>query len=200
ERRNPACDEVRRVAGAEEPFCAMKQTVIVLVPAHPGAGAKGIDDLRDGATGGGRDLEAAGNERGAALGRECERLLFGHAETFGDGIVLDVAACRLRRQPLAHVARVGAGLAREILGGHRSGGKGPVQPQLVADDDHAGVERGAQIADEATHESVELVRIECHGVLPRYARWRVYFSKTHMAKMRKFAYVHAPPGTTRWAG
>ena len=58
-------DQVRVVAGAEEPLAALEHVVGVLVPADARAGPRGLGDpgrVRDGAE---RDLEEAGQVRGA---------------------------------------------------------------------------------------------------------------------------------------
>ena len=46
QRRDPGWDEVGHVAGAEELLAAGEHVVVVLVPAHPGAGAERLGDLR----------------------------------------------------------------------------------------------------------------------------------------------------------
>ena len=80
ERRQPRADQVRVVAGPEEPLAALVDVVVVLVPADAEAAAGGLGDLRGVEHGPERDLEEPGQvgravcvgQRDGVLGREAE--------------------------------------------------------------------------------------------------------------------------------
>ena len=65
ERRQPLGDQVRVVAGPEEPLAALVHVVDVLVPAEPVAAARLLDDLRRVDHRAERDLEEPRQVRGA---------------------------------------------------------------------------------------------------------------------------------------
>ena len=60
ERRQPGTDEVRVVAGAEEPLAAVVDVLVVFVPADAGAAADGLGDPRRVEDGADRELEEPG--------------------------------------------------------------------------------------------------------------------------------------------
>ena len=158
--------------------------MVVLVPTEACARAKGVDDARDGAQRGGGHLECAGHERGTAFLRERERLLRIEAEQRRRRVVVDVAARGLRGEPLLHVARVGAGVLRERCGGGRRLRERLVEPELVADHHHAGMQRRPEIADEAAEERIELAGVGRHGRLLWGLRAALYWCGSPASDIR----------------
>ena len=98
------------------------------------------------------------------LGRQDERV--------GRRVELDEATRRLRVEPLAHVALVGAG----ALGQHggRDGlavGHRPVEAELVAEGNERRVERGTQLGGGMEDERLELLLVKVgdrHGYGARH--------------------------------
>ena len=114
ERRQPLAQQVRLVAGPEEPLDAAEQAVAVLAPADALAGLEGLGQLRLVGEHGGQRIEAARHVDGAVLVGEHGGLLGRQRERAGRRVVGDEAGRRLRGQPLAHVALVRAGLGGEL--------------------------------------------------------------------------------------
>ena len=75
ERRQPRLDQVGEVAGAEEALGALEQVVVVLVPAEALAAAEALGDVRLVLDDRREQLEGAGDEDGAVVMRERQRLL-----------------------------------------------------------------------------------------------------------------------------
>ena len=166
ERGNPACHQVERVAGPEEPLGPVKERGVVLVPAEAETGAKCLDHFRDRLELRDGDLECAGNEGRAAFDGQREGLFLAQAEAVVGRVVLHVAAGRLRRQPLAQIARIGLGPTGQVLGGGRLFGELLVQAELVADDHRGGVHDGAEVAHELAHEFIQSRFVDGHGRSP----------------------------------
>ena len=119
ERGQPGREEVGVVARAEEALAAVEDVVVVLVPADADAAARGLGDPRRVEHRAERDLEEAGQVRGAVRVGQRDRLLGRQRVAAALGVVLDVAARRLRVQPLADVALGGAGAVGELGGRQR---------------------------------------------------------------------------------
>ena len=172
ERRQPRPDEARRVRGAGEAVAAVVDVAAVLVPGDAVAGAHRLRDERRVDDRAERELEEAGEERGAVRVGEHGGLLGREAVAAAAGVVRQVAARRLRVQPLAHV-RLGRARARRQLGGDQRPrcGQRPVEPEPVADHDQSGVQRRADLVDRREHELLQLLRVErglcdrCHRCL-----------------------------------
>ena len=162
QRRDPAGGEVGDVTRPEEHLAAGEHVLVVLVPAHPGAGPERVGDLRLGPQRAQREQERARQvQRPVRVGQR-EGLLFGQREPPGGGIAADVAARRLPAQPLRDVPRVGSGPPRQLLRGGRPLGQGAEQAQPVPDDDVPGRAGGAQVADEPAEQLAQLVLIYGH--------------------------------------
>jgi hypothetical protein len=86
----------------------------VLVPADPGAAAKGFGDLGFIFDCGDHDLEGAGQVHGAVFVGQGEGLLLREREALAVGVVADIAAGGLGGQPLGDQARVGAGAVGQL--------------------------------------------------------------------------------------
>src|SRR5271154_2802192 len=113
--RNPLGDQVGAVAGPEESLGPAEQAVIVLVPTHALAAAKGVDNLiLVGVQGRDRVVDAEDVE-GAVLIGQRERLLIGQGVAVTLGVVGHVASSRLVSKPLAHVALSRTGALRDLL-------------------------------------------------------------------------------------
>ena len=78
-------------------------------------------------------------------------------------VVGDVAAGRLRSQPLAHVAFVGL-VWRQVRQRSWLRRQGLVQAQLFSDHDHSGVNGGAEIAYELTDKNIQFVHVNCRNL------------------------------------
>jgi hypothetical protein len=137
---------------------------VVLVPAHPGAGAERVGDLRLRAQRTEGRHERAGHvERALGIG-ERERLLLGEGERAPRRVVLDVAARSLRPQPFGEVARGRADALGELLRGRGARRERAVEPEAVADDHPRPPRSWREIAHEAAEEVVELVLVDRHLV------------------------------------
>ena len=88
----------------------MKDAIIMLMPAHAGAGAEGFGDAWNRGQRPQRQFKRSGQISGTVFLCQSEGLLFTQAELTGFCIVGDIAAGSLRSQPLAQVALIGAGL------------------------------------------------------------------------------------------
>ena len=158
---DPLADEVHGVARTEEPLAALVDPGIVLVPAHAGAGAERI-----------RDLRLVANRADAQLKRprqvrveQQERVLRRQREAAARRVVGDVAARGLRGQPLAHVPLARAGALGQLRRSQRAGaGHRPVQAELVADEHETRVERGRDVGDRLAEELLHL-RVVQRGLL-----------------------------------
>ena len=177
ERRQPRADEVRVVAGPEEALAAVVDVVHVLVPADAVAAAHRLLDPRRVDHRAERDLEEAGQVRRAVLVGQRDRLLGRERVAPALRVVLDVAARRLRVQPLAHVALGRAGARGQVGGRERAGaGERAVEAELVAHHDERGVQRRADLVDCLEHELLQLLHVErrgglcdrCHLFPPRF--------------------------------
>jgi hypothetical protein len=136
--------------------------VVVLVPAEAFAGAEPLGDLGHGPQRRDGEQERAGQVRRALLVREGEGLLLRERVAAAGRVVLDVLPRGLRVEPLADVALVGARALGQFAGGQRPPGQSLVQTQPLADDDEAGVERGAEVRDELPQQLIELLLVDCH--------------------------------------
>ncbi len=134
------------------------------MPAQPAPVAKGIHDLGNRLELRHRDLEGTGNKSRAAFLGQREGLLLGQAEQIAGRVVRDIAAGRLRGQPLEQVALIGMGFLGQHLYGHRFLGQGFVKAKRIADHDGGGMHHRPQILDELRHEGVQPPLIDRHDV------------------------------------
>jgi hypothetical protein len=118
---DPLRDEVAATAGPEELFGAAEQLGIVLVPAESAPAAQRLGDPVAVAVDGRDDVVAADQVDGAVLVGEDERLLGREGERAAAGVVVDIAARRLGRQPLVHVQDRHAGALGDLRRCQRSG-------------------------------------------------------------------------------
>ncbi len=79
-RGNPRAHEIGGVAGTEELLAAVKDAVVVLVPAHAGAGAEGFGNARNRSQRSQREFERARQIGGTVFVGQSEGLLFAQAE------------------------------------------------------------------------------------------------------------------------
>src|SRR6185295_19622564 len=94
----------------------------------------------------------------AALVGEHDRLRRRQGVPFRRGVVREVAGGGLRGAPLPNVALARSGARRELGGGERArGGERLVQPELVADDDHRGGERTAEVRERLLDEFLDFL-------------------------------------------
>ena len=100
-----------------------------------------------------------------ALGGQRKGLLLAQVELLRDGVVLRVAGGRLRRQPLGHITCIGRCRGGQLRGVHRTLRERLVEPELLTQHHRAGMYRGAQVANEFAHESIEFLRVDCHADL-----------------------------------
>src|SRR5580692_9187013 len=155
---------MRGVSRAKETLGAMKEFVVMLVPAHAFAGTKGIDEFRHCFCGRKSNLECAGQEGRALFVRQGKRLLFRQAELPCRGIKRDVSARSLRGKPLANVALGRTCTLSEFSRGLRPAcGEAFVQAELVANNHAGGVEGGAKIVHTLMQNLIELFLIKRHG-------------------------------------
>ena len=137
ERGQPGVDEVRDVAGLEEPFGPDEQAGVVLVPAEAVAGAEPVGDGVDVPEGADGDLHARGEVGRAVRVGEGRGLLRAQRIPVVAvlGVVGDVPARRLVREPRPQVGDGEAGAVGEGLGGDgRAVGHGAVDAEPVADE------------------------------------------------------------------
>lgn len=107
--------------------------MVMLVPAHAGPGAERLLDLVGIMKAGGDDLEETGDECGAVLDCERERLLWRKGVGGGGGVVEDVSAGRVGVEPFADVALAGGCAERQLAGRYRMAvGHGFVEAQAIA--------------------------------------------------------------------
>ena len=111
EGRDPGAGQVVEVAGPEEPFAAAEHVLVVGAPGEPVAGAEPLGDRVGGVHRADGDLERADHAGRAGLVGERDGVLVGQREP-AVAVVGDVAAGRLRAQPLAHVPLGRAGARR----------------------------------------------------------------------------------------
>ena len=166
QRRDPGWDQVGEVAGPEELLASEEHVLVVLVPAHPGAGAERLGDARLGLQRAEREHERAGNIHGAVRVGQRERLLFGHRVGLRGGVVLHVPASRLPAQPFGDIPRAGPGPPGELFGARRTRRQRPVQAEPVPDNHVPGREGGPQVGDEPAEELLQLVHVNSHDESP----------------------------------
>ena len=165
QRGDPGGGEVGDVARAEEQLTAREHVLVVLVPAHAGAGAERVSDLRFGSQRAQREHERPGQvQRPVRVGQR-EGLLFGQRELTRGGVVADVPSRGLPGQPLRDIPRVGLGAPCQLLRGRRVFGEAAVQPEPVPHDHAAGRDSGAEVGDERAEELVQLVLVDAHFAL-----------------------------------
>ena len=124
------------VARAEEPLAPHVHVGVVLVPAVSGAAARGVHDVLGVVHRAEGELEEAGQERRAVGFGHRERVLGRQRVALRRGVVRDVAAGRLRVQPLAGVRLGGLRALGELRGRARTvRGEVAVVAELVAHDD-----------------------------------------------------------------
>src|SRR5262249_5775123 len=90
----------------------------------------------------------------------------GHAEPRGRRVVIDVTRSGLGREPLADVTLVRAGLLGELV--RRRGtdlGKGPIEPEPIADDDKGRVGGAAEVPNDLVDQRLEFRVHGLHDVL-----------------------------------
>ena len=157
QRRNPLADQVGAVAGPEEPLGPAEQPVIVLVPAHALAAAKGLENLIFvGVQGRDRVVDAEDVERAVLIGQR-ERVLIGQRVAVALGVVGHVAAGRLVSKPLAHVALSRARALRHLLRGQRPGVSHRfVQAELLADQHERRADDRPHVGYRLPHKGFEL--------------------------------------------
>ena len=165
ERRQPLADQMRVVAGPEEPLGAAEQAGMMLVPADALAGAEGLGDLGLVVEHRGDDLVGAGQEGRPALIGEHGGLFGGHVEALGGGVVGDVAGGGLRGQPFAQIAFGETGALGQLLGVGGALGERFVDAEAVAENDQRRAHRGAHVADHAAEKLLKLCRIDGHCIL-----------------------------------
>src|SRR5580704_60434 len=118
QRGNPRTCEVRGIAGPEEFLAAMKHIIVVFMPAHPCAGAEGLDNPGNSAKRAESQLEGAGNIGGTVFVRQCKRLFFAQTELASLFVIRHVAAGSLGAQPFAYITLICPGLCSQFGGVH----------------------------------------------------------------------------------
>ena len=166
-RRDPGQGQVGDVAGAEELLAADEDVLVVLVPAHPAAGAERLGNPRLGLQHAEREHERPGNVHAAVRVRERERLLLGHRVRVGRRVVVHVSMLgRLAAQPFGDVPGIRAGPLSQFGGGGRVTSQRPVQAEVVSGDHAACREGSAQVGDEPAEELLQLVHVDSHDEPP----------------------------------
>ncbi len=165
ERRQPLGQQAGAVGVAIERRHAAEQAAVVVAPGHALAAAERLERLVLVEPHRGRRVPGVRDVQRAVLVGQHQRLLRRQFVGVADRVVRDVAARRLRVEPLAHVARRAAGARSELVGAQRSGaGHGLVQAELGAEADHHAAVAGGEVADGAHDEGVELGSID-HGCI-----------------------------------
>src|SRR3954447_5808534 len=139
----------------------MEDAVNVFVPTHAGSGAKRVGDSWNRRKRAQSQLKRSWQICGTVLVRQRECLFFTKAELVVLLVVGDVASCSLRRQPLAQIALIGLRLSSKLCRAHRVLGNGFVEPQLLPDHDHTGMNCGPEIGHKLTDKGVQFVHINC---------------------------------------
>ena len=153
--------QVAQIAGAEEAFDAVKQGVVVLVPADAVAAHEGLGEPVGDAPRCQRGLEGTDEEGRAVRVGKRHRLLGRQGVMAAVGQVAHVAGGGLSVEPLAHVALADAGAGGELRGAERPvRGQRAVEAELVTDQ-HQGCDRhGAEIHHDAAQQFVEQVFVD----------------------------------------
>jgi hypothetical protein len=161
ERGDPRAQEVRPVSGFEESPAPLEHVVTVLVTADTVAGEKGVLDALDVSGCVERNLEAAGDERGACLVGEHRRLLGAERIGAAVSVVANEAAGRLGAQPFADIPLGGPGPPRELGRSERPGrSEGPLEAEAIADHDERGVDGRAELNDGLAKQRIQPVRVD----------------------------------------
>ena len=177
ERGEPLGDEAGAVVGGERSLHAVEQVVGVLVPADAAAVDEAVGEAVAAVGGrrGGQEHAGEGErarlvgEHEGVLGRERVRVLL--------RVVGHVAAGGLVVEPLADVALLRAGAARELGGGDGLAvGHRAVEAETVSDGDQGGAHGGADVRGDLVDEGLDLGLVDggedAHAgtVSPRSAR------------------------------
>ena len=143
-------EQVHQVAGPEEALAAGEHVLVVLVPAEAGAGAERLLDRGVSALSAPSASSNAPGRKTGPSGSVSAKACSGVIEYDAvRGVVLHVAAGGLAAQPLVDVALVGAGRGRRARGRRRAGGEAAVEAEPLAEEDVAGGDGGAEVADDA---------------------------------------------------
>ncbi len=159
--RNPLGDEVRAVAGPEESLGATEQAMVVLVPTHPLAAAKRLDDLLFvGIQRCDRVIHAEDVER-AVFVRQRKRVLVRQRVAVALRVVGDIATRGLVSQPLTDVALSRARALRDFLRGQRPRMSHRfIEAELLADQHQRPADDRAHVRHSLPHEGFQLAVVD----------------------------------------
>ena len=139
---------------------------MAVAPRHPLPRPEGLDRVRRVEEHRRRHVPGGRHEHGALAVREHQRALRRELVRAADRVVLDVAAGRLRVQPLLHVALGAAGAVGELGRRERARARHRrVQPELVADPHHHAAVARRQVPDHPVEQCREPLLIHLHHVL-----------------------------------
>src|SRR5262249_32360053 len=203
ERRNPALDQVGRVARAEEALDAVEELVVMLMPADAPPGQKRLGQRGLDPAGGQRRLKRADHKHWAALGGNHQRLLRREAVASGLWVVGDIAAGGVGVEPFVDVTLGGARACCQF--GRRlwlGSSQRFVQSELVADQREGGEHRCTKINNDMSEQLVQFFLIDSVGHHHRSSimqltvygcRLRVAVARTRMASSKMLPSCKAFP-------
>lgn len=131
----------------------------MFMPTHAGAGAEGVGDARNRRERAQGKLERPGQISRAVFIGQREGLFVAQAEGARFLVVGDVAAGCLGSQPFAQIALIGLRLKGQLRRAHRPRRKCLIQPQLFADDHHAGVNRSPEVVHKLPDKGIQFIHI-----------------------------------------
>ncbi|MNQ93603.1 hypothetical protein D3C85_1090790 [compost metagenome] len=150
----PLSDQVRSVARAEEAFGAAEHAGVVVAPRQRAIAAHGRDQLVLVVEERGDHHGATGDVDRRVLHRQGQCLLLRQTEL--SVTVLHIAGGGVGAEPLAYQACVATCLRRQLFGADRLAvGHGPVEAELLAEDDVGEHRRAAHVGYQLAHEVVE---------------------------------------------
>ena len=154
EGRDQRAGQVVQVPRPEEPLAPMKDMLVMRPPREPAAAAEALGDRVRGVHRAQRDLERADHARRACLIGERHRMLIWQREP-PLAVIGHIPARRLSAQPFADVTLRGASARGQLRRRDPSGpGHGPVQAELVTDDDDGAAEQRPDIGHSLADDSI----------------------------------------------
>ena len=164
ERRDPVLQQVRAVGEPEHRVRPVEQIVMVLVPAETVAAAEAVGHVVLRVDHRARGLEHAALVHRAGLVGQHGGVLDRQRVGARLGVVVDVAAGRLGREPLADVALVRPGALGQLGRAHRLAvGHRGVQAEPRADHGQRHVHGGADLVDDAIDERFDAGLVDHHA-------------------------------------
>src|SRR5262249_23560581 len=147
------------IAWTKELFASVEDAFLMFVPTHAGACAKGVRDPGDGGKRAQSQFKCSRQIGRAILVCQCEGLFFTQTELVRCPILVDLSTGGLGSQPLAQVPFIGFRLGCELPHSQGSVSESLVKPKLLPNDNHATMNRSAEVGYELTNESVQFIHV-----------------------------------------